>query len=62
MDPLFVSSVVSNLLSILFYNTIMKKEEAIEFKILVVGDPASGKTSFIHQFTNNIFVDKISCS
>ena len=33
--------------------------DAAEFKILAVGDPGCGKTSFIHRFTDNEFVDKI---
>ena len=37
----------------------MKKEEDIELKILAVGDPSCGKTSFINRFVNNEFIDKI---
>ena len=35
----------------------MIKEEEIELKILAVGDPACGKTSFVHKFTDNEFFD-----
>ena len=37
----------------------IKEDSGIELKILALGDPKCGKTSFIHQFITGEYIDQI---